>query len=302
MAFIAARTRRLRLGHGITLTPYRYNHPIRVAERVATLDILSEGRVDWGSGKSSSRVEQDAFEIDRSELDEQWREALAMIPRMWRSDVFEWQGKYFHIPPTAIIPKPVQQPHPPIFAACSRPESVELAGQLGIGSLNFTAGDDQYLARKVDTYRAAIATTTIQADRINNHFCCTPTALVLADDRQACALGFRGARFFQEALSAYFFSKERITGPLDVARDPLSTAELTKAMSSRTGPNSQLTSIIGDPQAAIEAVHRYQAAGVDELILVMQMATVPHEIVMQSIRVFAESVMPHFCDASDRKW
>src|SRR4051812_36712732 len=111
LAFVAARTTTLALGHGVTLTPYRYNHPIRVAERVAVLDILSEGRVRWGSGKSSSRTEQGSFEIDPAELDSQWREALEMIPRMWRSDVFEWSGTHFEIPPTAVIPKPVQQPH-----------------------------------------------------------------------------------------------------------------------------------------------------------------------------------------------
>src|SRR5262249_21269434 len=135
----------------------RYNHPIRVAERIATLDILSEGRVRWGSGKSASRTEQAAFEIDPAELDAQWREALDMIPRMWRSDLFEWNGRFFTVPPPAIIPKPVQRPHPPIFAACSRPESVVTAGSLGIGSLNFVAGTDAVLSDKVRLYRDAIA-------------------------------------------------------------------------------------------------------------------------------------------------
>lgn len=97
--------------------------PIRIAERIATLDILSGGRVNWGSGKSASLVEQLAFENDLSQLHEQWLEALDMIPRMWQSDVFEDKGKFFEIPPTQVIPKPVQQPHPPIFAACSKPSS-----------------------------------------------------------------------------------------------------------------------------------------------------------------------------------
>src|SRR5215831_1235115 len=184
LGFIAARTKRIRLGHAVTLTPHRYNHPIRVAERIATLDILSGGRVDWGSGKSSSRVEQDAFEIDRAQLDSQWQEALAMVPKMWRSDLFEWQGVHFHIPPTAILPKPVQSPHPPIFAACSRPETVELSGKLGIGSLNFTAGNDEYLKRKVESYRTAVATAKGPAGVVNNRFCCTPNALILDDDRK----------------------------------------------------------------------------------------------------------------------
>ncbi len=294
LGFIAARTKRIRLGHAVTLTPYRYNHPIRVAERIATLDVLSGGRVDWGSGKSSSRVEQDAFEIDRAQLDSQWQEALLMIPRMWRSDLFEWEGKHFHIPPTAILPKPVQLPHPPIFAACSRPETVELAGKLGIGSLNFTAGNDEYLKRKIHSYRSAIATAQNPFGVVNNRFCCTPTALVLEDDRLACQYGFRGARFFQEALATYFFSRERIVGPIEVSREPLTPALLAKSMADRNGAASQLTSVIGDPKAAIEAVTRFDTSGVDELILVMQMATIPHEIIMQSLRTFAEKVMPYF--------
>lgn len=294
LGHIAAVTKRIRLGHGVTLTPHRYNHPIRVAERIAVLDILSGGRVDWGSGKSSSLVEQGAFEIDRAELDGQWREALEMIPRMWRPDLFEWQGKYFRIPPTAIIPKPLQQPHPPIFAACSRPETVELAGSLGIGSLNFTAGDDDYLKRKVASYRSAIAVSKGIGGVVNNRFCCTPTTLVLDDDREACAYGFRGARFFQESLATYFFSRERIAGPIDVTRDPLTRPELEKAMKSRNGPASVLTSIIGDPVSARESVNRFQRAGVDELILVFDMGTVPDEVRARSARTFAEKVMPYF--------
>ncbi|MGA8220650.1 MAG: LLM class flavin-dependent oxidoreductase [Candidatus Acidiferrales bacterium] len=294
LGFLAGRTKRIRLGHGVTLTPYRYNHPIRVAERIATLDILSEGRVDWGSGKSSSLVEQEAFEINHGELESQWLEAFSMIPRMWRSDVFEWEGTHFHIPPTAILPKPVQRPHPPIFVACSRPETVELAGKLGAGSLNFTAGSDDYLLNKIRAYRAAIASARGPAGMVNNRFCCTPTTLVLKDDRKACEFGFRGSRFFQESLATYFLSRERIVGKLDVSREPLSNAQLAKAMADRNTPGSALNSAIGDPQSAIETIRRFQSAGVDELILVMQMATVPHEIILESLRTFAEKVMPHF--------
>jgi alkanesulfonate monooxygenase SsuD/methylene tetrahydromethanopterin reductase-like flavin-dependent oxidoreductase (luciferase family) len=291
LAFIAGRTTNVLLGHGVTLTPYRYNHPIRVAERIATLDILSEGRVRWGSGKSSSRTEQGSFEISPEELDGQWREALEMIPRMWRSDVFEWDGTYFHIPPTSVIPKPIQQPHPPIFAACSRPESVVLAGSLGVGSLNFSAGTDEQLVEKVGGYRAAIAGATVTSRRMNDWFCCTPTALVLRDDRRACVHGFRGARFFREGLGTYFFSPQRVVGGLEISREPLSQSELDEAMATR---GRDLSTIVGDPAAARETVARFVAAGVDELILVMQMGTIPHEIVLESIRTFAEDVMPYF--------
>jgi alkanesulfonate monooxygenase SsuD/methylene tetrahydromethanopterin reductase-like flavin-dependent oxidoreductase (luciferase family) len=294
LAFIAARTTRILVGHAVTLTPYRYNHPIRVAERIATLDILSNGRARWGSGKSASKTEQGAFEVNREELDSQWREALEMIPRMWGSDIFEWSGTHFHIPPTPIIPKPVQTPHPPIYAACSRPESIVLAGSLGVGSLNFAAGSDDQLVDKVRAYRAAIETARTTGRRKNAAFCCTPTCLVLSDDRKACEHGFRGSRFFGEGLATYFFSPQRVVGTLDISRDPLTPSELDRAMTSRNREGSQLASIIGDPAAARESVARFQAAGVDELILCMQLGTVPHALVVESLRTFAEKVMPHF--------
>lgn len=130
LSFVAARTRRIRVGHGVTLTPFRYNHPLRIAERIAALDIFSGGRVNWGSGKSSSKVEQVAFENDLTTLHEQWLEALEMIPRMWQQDVFEWKGRFFNIPPTQVIPKPVQRPHPPILVGgTGSPRSIRLAVQ-----------------------------------------------------------------------------------------------------------------------------------------------------------------------------
>jgi alkanesulfonate monooxygenase SsuD/methylene tetrahydromethanopterin reductase-like flavin-dependent oxidoreductase (luciferase family) len=294
LSFVAARTKTLLVGHAVTLTPGRYNHPIRVAERVATLDVLSEGRVRWGSGKSASRTEQGSFEIDPAELDGQWREALEMIPRMWRSDVFEWRGAYYDIPPTMVVPKPVQNPHPPIFAACSRLESVVVAGELGVGSLNFAAGSDEQLFEKVRLYRSAIANASVPSRRVNDYFCSTPATLVLRDDRRACEHGFRGARFFREALGTYFFSPHRIVGGLEISRDRLTDAELAAAMAGRSNGGAQLATVIGDPAAARESVARFRDAGVDELILVMQMGTIPHEIVLESMRVFAEDVMPGF--------
>ncbi len=294
LAFVAARTKRIRLGHGVTLTPHRYNHPIRIAERVATLDILSEGRVNWGSGKSSSLTEQLAFENDLGQLHEQWLEALDMIPRMWQQDVFEYRGKFFNVPPTQIIPRPVQQPHPPIFAACSKPESAVAVGKLGIGALNFAIGNDEYLARKVADYRTAVARATPAVYQKNDHFACTPVVCCLPDDRTASRYGMRGALFFAESLATYYFSGKRPIGPLEVSRQFLRDEDLDAAMAFRGADDAPAMNIIGDPAHCREIVSRFQAAGVDEIIAVMQVGTVPHDIVMQSIRTFAEQVMPHF--------
>lgn len=295
LAFVAAKTRNVRLGHGITLTPYRYNHPIRIAERVATLDILSGGRVSWGSGKSSSRTEQLAFENDVNAIHDQWLEALEMIPRMWQQDVFEWRGRHFQIPPTQVIPKPVQEPHPPIFAACSKPESAVEVGKLGIGALNFAVGNDLYLGKKVSEYRKAVAAAAPKGYAKNDHFACTPVALCLDDDRKACRYGMRGANFFAESLATYYFSGKRPTGVLrGVSRDFLPDDELAEAMAFRGSIDAPAMNVIGDPAHCREIVSRYAKVGVDELILVMQAGTVPHELVMESIRTFGEKVIPHF--------
>ena len=294
LSFVAARTQRIRIGHGVTLLPHRYNHPIRIAERIATLDILSGGRVNWGTGKSSSLVEQIAFENDLKTLHDQWLEALEMIPRMWSSDVFAHDGRFFKIAPTQIVPKPVQSPHPPIFAACSKPESAVAVGKLGLGALNFAMGTDDYLRQKVEDYRRAAATAKPIGREKNNWFACTPAALVLEDDVEACRFGLRGARFFAESLARYYLSGTRPVGKLDVPRDFLSDSDLRAAMGARNGDAAGVGVVVGDPVAARETVSRFADIGVDELILVMQMGTVPHELVMKSIRTFAEKVIPHF--------
>ena len=154
----------------VKFTIRRYNHPIRISERIATLDVLSNGRLNWGSGKSSSLTEQMAFQNDLSTLHDEWLEALEIIPRMWREDVFSFQGHFFNIPPTQVIPKPVQQPHPPMFAACSKPDTAAYVGQLGLGALNFAIGSDDYLSEKVREYRLSIAQAKPNGRVPNNSF------------------------------------------------------------------------------------------------------------------------------------
>lgn len=294
LAYCAARTKRIRLGHGVVLTPSRYNHPIRVAERIATLDILSGGRVNFGSGKSNSPTEQGAFQVDRDTLHREWIEAIDIIPRMWRSDVFEYKGDFYDIPPIQVIPKPVQRPHPPMYAASSRPETTVLAGELGLGCLNFAHGNDSFLEAKVKAYKEAAAKAAPKGRSVTSAFACTPNTLVLDDDRRACELGFRGSRFFGEALREYYFTGRRPTGRLPISREPLTSGELEAARTARDAPGSQLVAVIGDPVAATEAVSRFRAAGVDELILMMELGTVPHSATMESLRTFAEKVMPRF--------
>jgi alkanesulfonate monooxygenase SsuD/methylene tetrahydromethanopterin reductase-like flavin-dependent oxidoreductase (luciferase family) len=293
LSFVAANTKQIRIGHGCTLLPHRYNHTIRVAERIATLDILSGGRVNWGSAKSVTQVEQGAFQIDGATVHGQWREAIEMIPKMWASDVFRHNGEHFDIPHTHVLPKPVQRPHPPVYAACSKPEQAVAIGSLGIGALNLALYHDELLANRVLAYRKAIAECNPITSVINNHFACNPATLVLRDDYEACRHGLRGANFFLEAMMHYW-KAHRPLGRTPAPRTFPTDEEVEIFRRTRNTPLSQLSSIIGDPSSARETVKRFVDVGVDELILVMQTGTTPDEIVRESIRVVAEEVMPYF--------
>jgi alkanesulfonate monooxygenase SsuD/methylene tetrahydromethanopterin reductase-like flavin-dependent oxidoreductase (luciferase family) len=303
LSYVAAKTKRINICHGVTLLPKAYNHPIRIAERVATLDILSEGRVFWGTGKSGTRVELSAFGIDPDELDEQWLEAVEMIPKMWRDEPFSWKGKYYDIPSTHIVPKPKQQ-HPPVFAACSRPELTISAGKKGLGALTFTFYKDENLKQKIIDYREAIKVAEPITDVITNHFCCNTACLVLKDDKKAFKYGIRGSKYFTRSFAHYYWTENSPLSPANAESKIPSTVNATSNAPSdkevelikkyRNSDNSQLTSVIGDPVSARESIQRFVDVGADELIFVLQAGTVPHEIIMESIRTIGEEVIPHF--------
>ncbi len=133
------RTSRIRLGHGIVNIMPQVNHPARVAERIATLDLVSGGRVEFGTGESSSAAELGGFQIEREHKREMWHESLDAITRMLVEEPFAGiEGEYVRMPPRNVVPKPAQRPHPPLWVACSRRETIDLAARNGIGALSFS--------------------------------------------------------------------------------------------------------------------------------------------------------------------
>ena len=156
---VAARTENIRIGYGVRLLPKPYNHPIRTAESVAVLDLLSDGRVDFGTGRSSTRAELEGFGVDPDETREQWREALGHIVNAWTMDEYQADGKHWKMgAPRRIHPKPLQDPHPPIFGATSSPQGHEEIGRQGLGLCSFTVGlPPEALADNLALYRKGLA-------------------------------------------------------------------------------------------------------------------------------------------------
>ena len=202
LAAASQRTRRIRLGHGIVLMPPGYNHPARVAERLATLDLVSSGRVEWGTGESASRAELEGFGVTPAERRAMWRETTEQVANMLALDPYPgYQGKYFSMPVRNVVPKPVQKPHPPLWVACSNRETIHLAAQLGMGALTFAFIDPAEAKHWVDDYYETFKRECVPIGHAVNPniamvtgFSCHP------DGEEARRRGTDGFRFFQFAL------------------------------------------------------------------------------------------------------
>jgi alkanesulfonate monooxygenase SsuD/methylene tetrahydromethanopterin reductase-like flavin-dependent oxidoreductase (luciferase family) len=309
---VSQRTQRIRLGHGVTLLPHRFNHPIRVAERVAALDLLSHGRVEFGTGRSS-QYEQAGFEVDTEQSREMWQEALEMIPRMWTEDPFQWDGRFVRVPPRSIVPKPLQQPHPPIWMAATSPQSWEIAGRNGIGILGLTIFVSvPQLADRVRAYRAALRDARPVGRFVNDRV--GAFTIVHVADTMEDALANGGG----EAAINYLLYAFRVLGgfadpsgkgmqreyaDLEIKSTPyrdLIAKEYPIILKMQQGKctfedlDQEDMVIVGDVDHVCRKVERYQKAGLDHFISLMQADRIPHEKVMRSIELFAKHVAPRF--------
>jgi len=158
-------TKQIRIGYGVCILPY--HHPVRVAERVALLDQLTDGRMELGTGRSNA-YEQTGLGIDPRDTRSLWEESIQMIPKIWTSDEFEWKGQYWNVPKRRVLPKPFQKPHPRLYLACTSPDSFRLAAQRGIGVLSSTSYAVNILADLVTIYREALQSAEPVGDFITD--------------------------------------------------------------------------------------------------------------------------------------
>lgn len=167
------RTKRLRFRTAVATLAY--HHPLILATRIAMLDIISGGRMEFGTGRGNSTLAADAFGIPVDEMYDRWEESLDVILSAWRSTgEFSWDGRYFQIPPRPIDIKPLQQPHPATFYAAFSPQSHEKAGALGLGLMTATAGVTlDKVVERVGLYRKALETAKPIGNNVNNTVCLT---------------------------------------------------------------------------------------------------------------------------------
>ena len=319
---LSQRTKNIRIGFGVSILPS--HHPIHIAERVAMVDQLTDGRVEFGTGRSNA-YEQVGQGIDPRETRERWDEALTMLPKMWQSDEFSWEGKHWNVPARKILPGIYQKPHPRMYLACTQTESFRLAAQKGIGVLSSASYAVDILAEHVKVYRDAITDAEPVGAFVNNFWGNNVHAFCGKDDQAAKELAAESMKTFfgpdkpyiQGRINAYEELLEAWGGvPDDLnadfsrwlrqSDDAHKQQAAEAGLSLDSGPGAARAAIAqldanvlsdrgviiaGNPESCIKTVQMYEDIGVDQVMMIMQTETISHDKVME---LFGKEVIPAF--------
>jgi alkanesulfonate monooxygenase SsuD/methylene tetrahydromethanopterin reductase-like flavin-dependent oxidoreductase (luciferase family) len=319
LAAAAARTRHVRLGHGIIQMPPRQNHPARVAERIATLDLVSNGRVEFGTGEGATTTELAGFGTEHTEKKEAWEEATRECLRMMSESPYPgYEGTYFSMPERNVIPKPLQQPHPPVWVAAARRETAMIAARLGMGAIGFGFESPEEADERVARYYDLIRRCREPIGKAINPALVTVGNMLCAEtDELAVERGLEGAQFFG-------FSLGWTHGPVKHGRDHVyrEFRQRQAAQASAAGRESA-TSLepsdesaralyragrrglfIGAPGYIRNNLCGYEQAHMDAVLFFVQCGPRQHEHIMESMELFGKEVLPEFAERhpAHQKW
>lgn len=287
-------TEQIRLGFGVCLMPHEFTPPMRVAEKVATVDILSGGRVEWGTGRSTP-MEQIAFGVDIDRSKDKARAAIESVVGMWESEYYEEHSEFLELPPRMVTPKPCQDPHPAPWMAAVSSGSAEMAGAYGVGLLSFAIMQPvESMAKKIAAYRKAAATATpitrVRNDRVAAYTLahCAPTMTEAEEhgvwesvwwwyqNLATFTLEWEFAHLSKQEQDRYFpFLKQHADGDFD----PRTFNEMDMIL-------------VGDPDQCMKKILRYESIGVDQLICYQTFGKLDHEAVMTSIELLGKEIIP----------
>jgi alkanesulfonate monooxygenase SsuD/methylene tetrahydromethanopterin reductase-like flavin-dependent oxidoreductase (luciferase family) len=309
---VGMRTERIRLVTGIFNICPPINHPVRVAEQIAMIDILTNGRIELGTGRGSGSTEVNTFGIQNEQTRDMWEEAIQAIPKMWTQDLFSWDGKYFSVPERCILPKPVQKPHPPLWVTASNPPTVELAARKGIGVAMFSFSDPALLAPLVERYKNTIEKAEPVGEFVYNKIMAIAPLLCMEDGDEAremykkANVGPVSAHFsvYFDTIPAYAERLKDVPRPIPqtkirelirkAAKDPnvkgpVATGSVSPEFLYQNGI------CVGSPEDVARTVKRYQDIGLDMLVLIPAAGWVlPHERTVDSLHLTGKRVLPRF--------
>jgi alkanesulfonate monooxygenase SsuD/methylene tetrahydromethanopterin reductase-like flavin-dependent oxidoreductase (luciferase family) len=294
-SFLAAasqRTKNIRLGHGICqLTT---NHPARVAERIATLDLLSNGRCEFGMGESASETELTPFGVKMEDKRAIFEESVRAIFPMFKDGGSEHHGKYFDMPLRNVLPKPAQKPHPPLWVACSQLDTLAKCGEWGMGALGFQfVSADAAHAWVHAYYNAFVKRQKKLADYQTNPNIALVSFFMCAKTDEEARARADGDTFFQFSLKYYGATTGR-------QRPPPGTVNMWDEYNKwkKANPEAHAAALrgglIGSPETIRNKLKKFQSSNIDQVVLLNQAGKNTHEHICESLELFANEVMPEF--------
>ncbi|MHB2018386.1 MAG: LLM class flavin-dependent oxidoreductase [Candidatus Xenobia bacterium] len=284
LSYVAARTRQIRLGHGIVLMPWKYNHPVRVAERISTLDLLSNGRVEFGAGESASEAELGGFGIDPREKRAMWEQGLRVAVSCMTRDPFPgYVGDGLTIPPRNVLPKPRQKPHPPLWMANTRMDFT-LGAQLGLGVLSFAFLTPQAAQQGVEAYYREMEEHCVPlGETVNPNVACVAFVMCAPTQSEAQKRAADGPPFFEFCNAHYYFrGTPHQPGKTDLWRQ----FESERPTGFYPG--------VDTPDEIRKRLMVQEQAGIDQVICIMQAGRNRHEHIMESLELLGTQVLPDF--------
>jgi len=317
LAAASQRTQRIRLGFGILPLPPGYQHPARVAETAAMLDLVSGGRCELGTGETSSGAELGGFGVERATKREQWEEAIDVVTRMMVEEPFAGhEGRFLEVPIRNVVPKPVQKPHPPLWVACSRRETIRMAAERGIGALSFSFVEPEEAKAWVDEYYEIVASDRCRPAgfSVNPNVAVVLPMMCHPDEATAIERGIDGAHFFGYSLAHYYALGDHRPGRTSIwdefqarraevgfAREIVEADDAPLGVKILQQGLGSLRGAIGTPDQIRDLMERYRAAGVDQVIFCLQAGRNRHEHICESLELFAAEVAPAFAEGREAR-
>ncbi len=299
LAALSQLTTRIRLGIAVVVPPVQ--HPLQIAARIATLDIISKGRVDLGVGRSGYPYQMVAFGTPLSHATGMVDEALEIIPRAWTEEEFSYNGKHYQIPTRQVHPKPIQKPHPPLWLGCSQEDTFRKAGELGLGALAMVGGGPERLARLIEIYREAIKGPHPAGGLVHNRVSGSTIAFCMEDQNKAFE---RGAELLDWYREQQRVRDSRVWGEQEAGAVPQDYQWHFQRTTANDAPKQDDVSsmdllrsgryCVGNPDDCIRYLEQFEATGLDEMMPLFQIGPIAHQEVMETLRLFGKHVIPHF--------
>jgi alkanesulfonate monooxygenase SsuD/methylene tetrahydromethanopterin reductase-like flavin-dependent oxidoreductase (luciferase family) len=295
LSALAAKTEQIRLGFGIRQVIPHYNHPARTAEAVAMIDLISNGRVDFGIGEGATRLELHGFGIPAKTKKALSLEAAEQIANMMAMDPYPgFEGESFSMPARNVLPKPRQKPHPPMWLACTNQKTIEIAARNGLGALAFTFVDPEEARTWADTYYSIIKSEEcVPLGHMVNANMAMVAGFSLHDDAaEARRRGNDGFAFFRYAINALVAN--------DTKPGRSSLWDEYQEIRDRDLPTIPSPGI-GTPADYRKLALEFQDSGVDQMIFLQQGGKNKHEHICESLELFGKEVYPEFAAERDER-